>query len=330
MIDEFVGNKDIVKIIGDWLSVYYEDKNKASNNYAILFGYSGNGKTFLVSLLAKEYRVELFHVTPEDVSSEQDAYNIYKSVNMKTLDNTNYKLILVDDIDEMPKEYQQIIFDIGKISIYPVIYTSKSYSLSKEFLDGSLKKIVIGNKGNVRKSELLKLTKPLTSILEEHLRKKADEIGITITDEVLHDIALNSKSVRSAELSLYNQMVNEILNPEKTRYELLRSISTRKLQEPLTRININYIFKSIQGYDDDAFRVMLKFAEFEYRIRVKNEEIDPIFVNEMTEKIQNVKFEHEYENNNNHKTPKHELEKPQNVEQKVQQKKVPTVDEWFL
>lgn len=328
MIDEFIGNEETVKIIGDWLSAYYNNPKNVSNKYAIIFGNSGNGKTFLVSILAKLYRVELFYITPDDVTNELDANNIYKSINLKTLDNTTNKLILIDDVDEITESsFKELMFSVPKMSIYPVIYTSKSYYLQKEFIDGSLKKIVLDNKGHVKKTELLKVVKPLTSILEEYLKRKAERIGVKVSDEVLHDIALNSKSVRSAELSLYNQVVNDVLNPEKTKYELLKSISARKLQEPLTRENINMIFKSIKGYDENALRVMLKFAEFEYRIRVKNEDIDPLFVNEMIEPLEKVKFEYEYESS---KPVSIESEPEEVIAPKIEKKSnVPTVDKWF-
>jgi hypothetical protein len=336
MLDEFIGNKTTIKCIGDWLSVYYEDRKKATNNYVILFGNSGNGKTFLVSLLAKIYGVELFHITPDDIRSKENAYEIYKSINLATLENTKYKLILIDDVDEIDSKYLETILEIGKISIYPVIYTSKTYSLPKEFKEDSLKEIILDYKQEVKQKRFLKVIKPLTSELKEHLKTKANELGMNISDAVLHDIALNSKSVRSAELSLYNNAVNELVDPEQTKREILESLPKRKLKYPLTRKNdgpgnIYFIFNSIRGYDDNAFKVMMKFAEFEYRIIVKHEEIDPILVNEMSEPIELVKFEYIYHNNSKEKPGINQREptRPQNVEPKTDTKKVPSVDKWL-
>lgn len=312
----FSANLNIISFLTNWLQSYYS-LDKPARTYVILFGDSGNGKTYIVEELAKELHVELYKITTDDLQSTNDLSNIMKSVNTQTLSGTHHKLILVDDIDKFSVRYQTKLIEIASISRYPVIYTSTTFTLPLEFIEGSLKD----------NTNRLRLRKPLTSELFAYLKTLS-----SLPDEKLKEIAQQSKSIRSAVLSLQNESVNDETKKELTKGEFLKSIKERKLAEPLTRKNIHSIFKSIRGYDNNAFQVMSRFAEFEYRIYAKYEEIDPIFVNEMIEPIEKISFE--YQNKNHTETKKEpeklSLPKQDKTLQKVEtQKKQPTLDKWF-
>jgi len=300
-LNDFVGNKEAISKIINWLNACYHNEIRETN-YVVLQGVSGNGKTELVLLLAKSFDVALFRITPSDIENQQDLNDFIKSVNITTLEGKKHKLILIDDLDDYSKENQKKLFELPLVSKHPIIYACKTTYFDKDFLKNGM---------------YVKLKKPLTSELMEHLKTISD-----LPEDKLKEIALESKSFRSAILSVKNASVNELLNPNITKRESLRSINDRKLMEPINRENINFIFKSIKGYDKNALLVMLRFADFDYRIKAKFEEIEPYLVNKMIEPIEKVKLDYVY-NEDNHNGKKKESKKTEDkIIEKVEKKEV--------
>ena len=345
MLKDFLGNKETVIVLADWLSTYYHQPTKEIPNYAILFGSSGNGKSYLPTILAKEFGVELFHITPLDMASNDNLNNVIKSINSATLDNAKFKLILIDDIDtysNFPIRYKSRLIEVGKMSKNPVIYTSGTYSLPfnasdsmkeqwSNFIKDSLKKVTRNLEGRIIWSKLLKIEKPSIDDLFNYLKSISK-----LPDDTLRIIAEGSKSVRSAILSIYNVSVNDLTKGIAIKGDILKSIMHRQLDEPLTRENIDYIFKAIRGYDKNAFDVMMKFAEFDYQMKSKfkkakfNLEIDPIFVNEMKEPVDKVKFVPRFDKKDND-DKKEEVQKKPDINKKEQKPVIqePTLGKWL-
>ena len=299
-LTDFIGNKEAISKVGNWLNACYHNEIRETN-YIVLQGNSGNGKTELVLLLANSFDVALFRINPSDIENQQDLNDFIKSVNITTLEGKKHKLILIDDLDDYSKDYQKKLYELPLISKHPIIYTCKTSYFDKDFL---------------KEGMYVKLKKPLTSELLEYLKTISN-----LPEDKLKEIALESKSVRSAILSVKNASVNELLNPNVTKWESLRSINERKLTEPINRENINFIFKSIKGYDKNALAVMLRFADFDYRIKAKFEEIDPYFVNEMKEPIEKVKLEYVY-NDENYNGKKESKKTEDKVIEKEEKKEV--------
>lgn len=330
MSTEFVGNFETKNTIVEWLNIWYHKGNTGLPLYAILFGTSGNGKTFLPTILSDMFGVELVRITPFDIQSMNDLYDFIKTINSMTLEGTSYKLILIDDIDEYPAKYQTILFEEAKTNKYPIIFTSTSYSFPQEVIDKSLKHSTINTRKNIKKLELLKVEKPLTSELLDHLKKKAKEMNIDISDLKLSEIAQQSTSVRSAEMSLYNLSVNDFLIPSQTRYEFLHSISERKLSVPINRSNIDLLFSSIKDYSEKALKVKAQVSDFDYRIRAKFEEIEPFFVNDMIESIDQIKLQLQYDNKERIKgSERISIDKPKEEEKKKEIDQ-PSLDKWGI
>jgi len=329
MDNGFIGNLDVKNAITEWLNTWYHKGYSGLPLYAILFGGTGNGKTLLPTLLAKMFGVELVRITPYDIGSMNDVHDFVKTINNMTLDGDAYKLILIDDIDELDSRYQVCLFEEANKSKFPIIFTSTSYSLPSGSIDKSLKRQTVDTKKNIKRMELLKIEKPLTMDLVDHIRKKAKDMNVVVSEDQLYDIAQKSLSVRSAEMSLYNFSINTTVNPLQTRREIIRSIGKRTLTEPINRSNIDSIFKAIKGYNKDAFRVKNQFANFDYRIRTKFEEIEPFFVNEMIEPIENVKLQYNYENKERVKESEH-ISIPKQEEEKKKEEVQPTLDRWGL
>jgi len=280
-VNAVVGNTKPLHQLCDWLNKYYNTDETDIPAYAIIYGSSGNGKTFIVENIAESMKVELFRITPFDIETTDDLNNIIKSLNMKTLQGSSYKLICIDDIDEYKSSYTQKLLELCKISKNPIIYTTKTYSLDKDFIKNSL---------------LVRVKKPLTSQLVTYLKEKA----ITLCEEhIIEEIARKSKSVRSAQLALYNYAVNEMIQPNQTMKERFTAIKNRVLVSNLTKHDIFLLYASLKGYDADTLRVRHRLANFDYRVRGMfekpgDEEIEPyideFFVNLMNEPIEKVSF----------------------------------------
>ena len=333
-LSDFVGNQNEVRGIIDWLDNFY-NKGIKESNYIILVGTSGNGKSLIPELLAKKFNVELFSIAPYSITSGDDLNNIIKSINISPLDfdeKPREKLILIDDIDEHHFRYKKRLYAIPEISRYPVIFTSKIFKFPDDFKHGSHETTRYG-----RKSWYFQLKKPSPTLLCKYLMS----INKDVSYENALKIAKQSKSVRSAVLSFRNNTINTLLSEDPSPYEVIKSISERRLQVPITRKNINWIFHSIRGVKNggtihDLYAVSQKFCDFEHRItfyhetyddKMTKEGIDPMFVNYMEEPIEKIKWELQLYKKK--KKPK----KEDNITKKVVKKKTEVekpqpLDEW--
>ena len=330
-ISEFIGsnNFDTVQVLVNWINACYRSPETVETKYAILFGNSGNGKTFLITLLADLFHLQLFRVTPFDIESGTDVYDIIKSVNVSTLEGKKHKLILIDDFTDFKKRYQKQLLQINEISRYPVVYTMRGYPYDQEFASGSLK----GAKGR-----LLKLEKPLTSEVTAYLKKHS-----TLPDKELEKIAQESISFRSAILSAKGADINDTLNPWTSQSKVLYSIRDRKLDRMLDRYDVRMLFRAIHEYTDNSLKVMTAIADFDYRLCAKFERvdsvsgIDPWFVNNMEAPIHRMNLRLIYKpkkNNNSKKSQKKKQQeaKTQTIASKKEPKKqhnAPSLSKWL-
>jgi len=308
-VSDFVGNFSKVNILANWLNEFFHEKTEATKRYAIITGNSGNGKSLLPKLLAEDFDTELFVISPIDIAGENDLYNVIKSINLQSFTHKQ-KIILIDDINEFSQKNRTKLCELN--SIYPIIYTCETIvKLDNEFTNGAL---------------LIKIKKPVTSKLIEHLKKKSKEMNIDVSDLVLQEIGQESKSVRSAELSLFTALTNDLSKPYQSHYDILKSIKARRLDQPITRLNKHWIFNSIKGYDSNALAMMQRFADFDYRIKVQFQDIEPYLVNNMIESIERVTFEErKFTFKSNKKKPKTKQEKERKV---IKQKVETSLSKW--
>jgi hypothetical protein len=268
-ISKFIGDFNHVNRLISWLSNFYSGNR--SIRFASIIARSGNGKTFLVELLALDFNVELFHIIPERVICEDDIFNYIKSLNLAPLDG-RLKLILIDDIDEfygLRKKFQKALIDFKDTAIYPIIYTSKK---KLEFMD--------------RKNAITVYLKKPTSGELYNLLKEKNTKGYS--DDRLKEIAEKSPSVRSAIHSLYSSDVEDIATPFKTDEEIIYDIKYRQLDRPLNRRLNTLLFNSIKGFDADAYVVMKRIADFDFRLCCYHKNIDHFEVNNTLEPMEKV------------------------------------------
>jgi len=289
--EKYKNKEKYIKKFSNELKNYFDETGKIKN-YCILHGTSGCGKTYLAELLAKEYKIDLLHITPLDINSREDINNFIKSVNIKALFGGDFKLILIDDIQEYRYVYRKELYNIGLEgrSNHPIIYTSRNLSKTPyDFMKSGL------NTNEVRKG--IKILRPTENDIYKYLKTFDSDLP----DDVLMKISKESKSVRSAVLSLQNSEVNDMINPVQTKYERLNSIKNRDLQEDLDIAMIWYTFNSIRGYDSNSLKVMKIFADFDWRInkyrtitQYAQDPIDKYFINNMLEPIEKVELKYRY------------------------------------
>jgi len=291
----------------EWLNEFFHGNE--SKGKAIFYGQSGNGKTLLAQLLSESYDTELLSICPFDIKGEENLNDFIKSVNSKSLFSKG-KIILIDDIDEFQSKYRNKLLKIT--SIYPIIYTTKT--MSDDILPSDFK----------NECEIIKKFKPLTSELIEHLKSKC-----SLPEDKIDEIAKNSKSVRSAELSILTECNNDLRNPIETYSQLIYDLQHRCLTQTVNRDNIHTIFRAVKGYDKDSLAVMKKLAELDFRIKYQYEEIDPWFINHMIEPIDKVIEYQEYKGkkNNNKKQPKKDVK--ERVEKTPEKKKIVSIDDFL-
>jgi len=213
--------------------------------------------------------------------------------------------------------------EVPRISINPIIFTSKSFKLPQDLKNYALK---VGKK----KSWYVDINP-----IDYHLYKFLKTLPSDFTDEKLKDIAYNSPSVRSAILSL-NGPINDMIETEETRWDKIRNIRQRKFNEPLTRMNKKYIFNSIRGCKycsiGELSSVVDKFLEFNERIESKHETYDGKsegincwFINNMVEPVGKVKWHYQFVKKPGRKKENKVIEKK--PEKKVVKKTI--MDRWM-
>jgi len=282
-----------------WINEYIDNKH---NKFLVLYGQSGNGKTFLIKLLAKEAGMEVFLIEPENITSMEDLNNILKGINSAF----DERLILIDDFDLFKKTYRKKLEEIPEISRYPVVFTSSTWVYNSTFLKDAV---------------VIKLKKPLTSELRQFLVKLGADYDLA------EKIASESKSIRSAVLSLQNKTVNELTRDLQTRRDVLEDLKSRKLEEKVNRKSVEWIFESIRGYDRSALQLMLELAEYDYKIKANFQEIDEFVVNNMSAPIEKVELKQRFKNNNKKNKPVIKMKSPKIVDEK--KKNFTSIDEFL-
>jgi len=341
----FIGNKQAVMDIIQWLNEFYHKKvsticphcsfpiiSELNENiycpnckksfsyhrkvYAIIYGNTGCGKTYLIKQLAKEFNVNLLRITPIDIENGKSIRDLQKSLNITSLDGDNNKLILIDDVDDYKSNLKKQFFNLTEISEHPIVFVKRTFPSSLE-------------RGNNGGALVIELKKPITKELLGYLQTISN-----LPEDKLEEIARSSPSFRSAVISAKTSMVNDLIVPYKSKYQKLKDVKERKFDEPLNRKNIKWLFNCIRGADEDAYQFMENLARFDYLIRYKYMEIDPFILNSLPINYDNIKLEQRFTETPQKKQQPKKLKKVVVKEKQVKEQKVPEkqsadLSNWF-
>lgn len=230
MLNEILGDRrEILKLIR-WIEKRLADKVKS---YAILTSeYNGNGFTYIPQKLAEYYGLILHQITPYEITSAEELNKFIQTAISKTLYRKK-KLILIEDITSFKSSYQKKLFELAKISAYPVIFTTtKLYALPKYFRVYNDPVVVY-------------LKKPPHEELFFYLREKAKTLGIQITAEELLTICKEAKSIKSAINALYSKtpaIMQGCISYSKTVQEAIRGNDSIDVDE----IMLYWLFDNVE------------------------------------------------------------------------------------
>lgn len=264
-------------------------------DFAIISGNSGNGKTYLCKQLAGDFGYQLREITADDIESKDDLDVILKTINTKDMSGKK-KLIVVDDVPAIRRALSRMkitksinkIFEIGKLSVYPVIFTTDTY---KKPYGGKLFPDYITENANK-----IWISKPKKYLLIKFLQK----VDKDIDKSTLTEIAEKSPSVRSAIKAVKTGNINVLTEENVSNRQYLIMLSRRKTSSPITRDNIHMLFNSIsigrKATMDDLLDVTARFADFDYLVKGKHQTIDKWVVNHLPENIEKIWFSNNYRN----------------------------------
>jgi len=256
-LNNFIANENkIVRQIEDWF-------NNQHSKQIILTGPPGNGKTYLIQLLAEKYDYHLQTIDPYDITNKNDFNNIIKTLNLLPIDcQQKKKLVLIENLDEFHKNYRTRLFEMHTVCNYPIVFTGHKMN--------SYVPVKYRNK-----IEIFRIKKPAKTKIKFLLKQKIQELNIEMDDEILDKIAEKSPSVRSAINSLYNSSPNEITNPLPTFREQIDNIKHNNLKEDVNLKLLYCIFGNVTDY-----KTMSILAEFDLLLNSKfKSEIDKYFFN---------------------------------------------------
>ena len=288
----YEGNEYIVSRLVKWLEEYYHSKTNNTPKLAILHGAPGNGKTELVYYLAKKFKVDVYKITSEDISTRENLNSILQCINICSFNTSHlHKILLIDDIQDFSYNTYIKIIDI---SMHPIIATSDKY---------------ISNNIPCKYFQL-EIKKPRTSQIVRIL--KQSPLSTKYTDAQLEYFAKESPSVRSAINSLYTGQIQILTKPQPSILNIRNQLSQRTLQCDLDLPLIKALTKTQHCYTDDTYKVFNRFALFDGDLKIKHyKTIDKDMVNLVPEPIEKIQW---FKN----QKPKKEIKPPK---QKTQQKK---------
>jgi len=274
----YVGDINQVNKLVKWLNDYYHSKQNDTPKFVILHGPTGNGKTLLVYKLAERFKVDVYRITSEDVSTKQTLSDTLQRINLCSIDgNQTKKIVLIDDIQDFSNHTYIKILDI---SMHPVMITSDKY-LSPNITENIKHKFF-----------QLEIKKPLPSQIFKIIKtvQQEQKIGINLTDQQLETIARESKSARGAINALYTGQIQH-LTPQPSILDIRRQLPKRELTKDIDIPLMVSLTKTQHCYDTDTLDVYNRFCEFDFCLRGKfYQKIDKEIVNLIPEPIEQIKW----------------------------------------
>ena len=267
----YEGNEYVVSKVSTWLEEVYHSKTNKTPKLVILHGVSGNGKTALVYHLAELFKVDVYKITSEDISTKENLNNVLQCLNICSFDTSHlHKIVLLDDIQDISYNTYIKIIDI---SMHPIIATSDSYisnSIPCKYLQFQIKK--------PRTSQIVK-------ILKQH------SLSTNYTNSQLEHFAKEAKSVRSAINTIYTGQIQTLTQPKPSILDIRIQLQQRNIQKDLDIPLVKGLSKNQNCYTEDGYKIFNRFMEFDNNLKVKFQQtIDKDIVNLVPEPIEKIRW----------------------------------------
>jgi len=307
-LKNYIGNSKSVKSVYYWLKAYMYGYKQYIEPYVILYGGSGNGKTFLTKCLAEEYNLDLLLFNADDFDNIND---IEKSINLQSINSRNKKLVVFDDIRYIRNKRR--LYKLYETSNYPVIYIIDNLSkIDKDFIGEGF---------------VLQIKRPMHFEMRKILEPKVAELNIECKN--LYDISEKCKSVRTALQSILLDYIIEKAPSGDSNYTNVKLMSNRVLREDISWLALKIAFDNIKPINNESLAVMQELSYFDYVVHYlhfkdKRKLLNKIFFNSLPN-IELVKPEYKKKEFKK----KEKKKKEEQVVHKVEEVKQPGLGSFF-
>lgn len=271
VLDDFVGNKLVVKEIERWLRNWNQEKKKV----ILLVGPAGVGKTSVALYLARKYNYEYIEVNASDKRNKKAVELLVGKASTEGTvlqGGTVRKMIIVDEADGLfgnqdrggGKALEKAI----KGTQIPIIATAND--VEAKSLSSAKRHMKIVEFHHLTIDEIIEL-----------LKRIVKKENLTIDDEVLLDIAKNSSGdARSALNDLESIALKDSLSVD-VKFEFSQRNQEQKLNQALSKIyyakSLESARKAIEGLDVD-YRELLNYVdEHSYKQAKSPKELDNMY-----------------------------------------------------
>ncbi len=240
-LSEISGQPAALKELMAWFNTWPEQKKAA-----ILYGRAGIGKTSTVIALSNEVNADLLELN----ASNQRNYDVIMKIvgnaaTSSTLDGGR-KIILLDEADNVfgkeDKGGNQAISEIIDITRNPIILIANEYWEIPQ--------------GIRQKAKMIEFRTLVPASILKVLKRIAEEEHLTVSDELLNEIAQNAHGDLRAALNDLESLTDEAYaNPRDTKTSIFDALSS------LFRAHSVEVRKEFMNMDKEPREILLWIAE---------------------------------------------------------------------
>jgi len=242
VLEDYVGNKDIVKVASNWMQSWFD--GKVFFPIMILHGRSGIGKTTLAICLGDKFNCAISEQNASDDRNVKQMKRIIQGTGITALD-FNRRLTILDEADNLSNKSQRLLVDKHKLIRQPVIMLVNDM----DKIIPELKKITL--KLELRKPSLQQKLNLAKEIIAKERLELWDLKSIVEQSESFRDLLNNlffdvhgldfSDDTEGTKLELVGAMLRGEVGSERLRIapdELLRFVYQNKIHSIMRDVDV--------------------------------------------------------------------------------------------
>lgn len=211
MFENYIGQEHIKKVLSTLIN--YSKESKEPLQHMLITGSSGNGKTFLVNEIAKEFGVKCTSLLATSMSEN----DLIKAI----CDSSDCDLILLDEIHSLSKKVTEILFPVMAEGILYARYkgTMQRFKVSKFTIVGATDRVGLLNPALLNRFQLSLNLKPYTieefsQLIRLHMK------GFEVSDSMCIMISKLCKDVPRILINIVNSIKIYLKSINKTKLEI--------------------------------------------------------------------------------------------------------------